>query len=87
MIDSNRDKAEIDNILEAVSTRIKERRLENAAVLFLELYKPLHNVAFAASVMSAPIFCLLFGASFEENLRKVLESPENIEKLIIALEK
>ncbi len=77
---------ETQRFLSDLATAVRTRRLEVPAIFLLELCKPLSTVAYATSIMSAPLLHAIFGGQRTQKLTAVLESRENIEALIVMLE-
>ena len=65
---------------------VVDRRMSPAAVFLLELHKPIFPLVKTGLVMSAPLFAPLVGVQRIEVLQQLVESKENIEMLIVAIE-
>ena len=73
-------------IIEAVARRIVARRLETAAVLFLEMHKPLAFLASQAAVVATPILGLFAAPQEIECICRLLGSQQAVESLIARIE-
>ena len=78
---------ENQKLLSDLATIVRTRRLEVPAIFLLELCKPLATVAHSAGVMASPLLNALFGIRGGGKLVSLLESRENIEALIVLLER
>lgn len=70
-----------------ISAEIMRRKLSAPAIFVLEMYKPLVGLFREGAIMAAPLLYPLVGSRLYGNLCKLLESPENLEALIVELEK
>ena len=77
---------EIDATLDAVARRIVEKRLEAPAVLFLESHKPLSFIAGQGVAAAMPFLGPLIGPSRVARLSLILQTPENVDRLIHKIE-
>ena len=75
-----------DGILRSLADKICKRGLEGPAVFFLELHKPMLGMIREFASIGSPVFVMLFGEDFSKTLRAMLESQENIERLIQLIE-
>ncbi len=73
-------------LLACFADQIAKRRFEVPAVFFLEMYKPLTTLAYAAAQVSAPLFALLVGTQRCHALLDLLKSRANVELLITLIE-
>ena len=73
--------------ISAISSEIIRRRLCAPAIFVLEMYKPVVGLLREGAIFAAPLLYPFVGASLYGNLCKLLESPDNIEALIVELEK
>lgn len=78
---------EVDDLLCRAAAAVLQRRMTVPAVFFLEMYKPLTTCIQAAVVFSLPLLVPLFGSRLALRVVKVLDSRDNVEKLIRLLEK
>ena len=69
-----------------LASKIRAKKLEGPAIMLLEMHKPLVGVAHAATLLSAPLLIALGAGKFMKSLAELLESRENIERLITLLE-
>ena len=76
--------AERDRILEKIAEGIHKWRLEVPVVLFLESVGPLSYIAGQGLVAFSPFVAPLLpsGLSGVQQVHKLLEQPENVQKLI-----
>jgi hypothetical protein len=88
MIDSGKELSpeEVDNLIESIARDVVRRRLETAAVMFLEMNKPLSFVAGQAVAAGTPVLGALFGAEKVARYGSLFGSKENVEKLIKKIE-
>lgn len=77
---------ETDNIIESIAQDVVRRRLETPAILFLESHKPLSFVASQALVVGTPMLGSLFGVDKIRQYSGLLQSRDNIEKLLQRIE-
>jgi hypothetical protein len=68
------------------SSEIKRRGMEVPAILFLEMHKPLANIASSGLVVVAPFVVPFVGVQNLQDFRRLLSRPAAYEKLIVALE-
>ena len=73
-------------LLRSYAAKISERGLAIPAIFFLEMHKPLTTLAHTATQVGVTIAQPLFGSCFGAQLLKLLESRENVERLISYLE-
>jgi hypothetical protein len=81
---------EVDAIILATSKRIKKYGMEMAAIMALESFKPLVYVGGELTRLTLSPFFPIFGSNIDmwgEKLINVFEDRENIDKLILLLEK
>ena len=79
-------KEELDSVVEVIAGKIVKRRLEMAAVLILEMHKPLSFVASQAAVVAMPLVGPLLGMENMATLSRLLRDRENVEVLITRIE-
>jgi len=75
-----------DDFVEETAERICRLKLQEPAVFFLELYKPLVGLFHSAVIVAQPVLGVLVGAGRAEKLRRFLEERGNVEKLISCIE-
>lgn len=73
-------------LLKSFARAIRDRRMESPAVLCLETMQPLSTVLHSAALVSQPLLSALFGAAGAAKLVALLESREDIERLIALIE-
>ena len=73
-------------IVDAVARKIVSRRLETAAVLFLEMHKPLSFIASQGVVFALPFLAPVLGPQRMADLSKLLRDRGNVELLISRIE-
>jgi len=73
-------------IAEQLARRVVGRKLESAAILFLEMNKPIAFLGGQALLMAAPLFGTLFGYENAQRLALFFQSSENVEMLIRRIE-
>ncbi len=81
---------EVDEIIRKTAEKIQQYGMETAAILTLESVKPLVYIGGEMSRLMISPFLPAFGPAANElgeNLINVFEERENVEKLIIILEK
>ncbi len=79
-----RDKIETDPVLLLFSS-LRKARLCGPALLLLEMHKPLHTLFHAGAIVIQPFLILLFGPALVETALKVLESPQDFDRLTALL--
>ncbi len=72
--------------LQALADVIGRRGYSDAAIFFLEMYKPLVGFGRECMAMAEPIGISLFGSRVLGQVREILKSRELIERLISLLE-
>lgn len=77
---------ELDSIINTVASKIVSMRLEVAAVLFLEMNKPLSFIASQSILVAMPFLSPLLGPQLVANVSKLLANSENIDLLITRIE-
>lgn len=75
-----------EKIIEKVVAEVKKRGLETPAILFLEMHKPLANVAAHAAIAFSPFVMPFLGFKTVDEYSQFVSSRENIERLIRRLE-
>ena len=83
----NQATIEPEQILESLAGRIVHMGLSVPAVFFLEMHKPLAGVAGAAYQLIHHLILCIFGRSRAEALLDIMQSRENVEKLIRLVER
>ncbi|MCL6623560.1 MAG: hypothetical protein K6T17_02955 [Fimbriimonadales bacterium] len=75
-----------EEIINRVANVIKKHRLEVPAILFLEMHKPLANVAAHLGLGISPFLMPFFGFQSVDEYTQFIADRENIEELIRRLE-
>lgn len=78
------DLAESD--IKEMAAAIFRRGMTIPAIFFLEAHKPLTAIVNFGANLCAPVLVPLFGSQRIENIHRLLENPELVEKLIVELE-
>jgi len=78
--------AETERLIAKLADQIKKRKLEVPAILFLEMHKPLANVAGQTAVVLSPFLIPLVGFDNLNDFSRLLSKRENFERLIRLLE-
>jgi hypothetical protein len=77
---------ETDALISKLAIKIKQRKLEVPAILFLEMHKPLANIAGQAAVVFSPFLIAFVGFDKVNDYSRLLSKRENFERLIRLLE-
>jgi len=77
---------EREEIAQKIAKEIKKRGLEAAAILALEMHKPLANIAGHAALAFSPFLIPILGFQFVDRYSQFISERENIETLIRLLE-
>jgi hypothetical protein len=75
-----------ETIIRRVSEEISKRKLETPAILFLEMHKPLANIAAHAMIAVSPFVMPFFGFRSVDEYSQFVSDRRNIELLIQRLE-
>ncbi len=75
-----------EEIINRVASVIKRHRLEMPAILFLEMHKPLANVAAHIGLGVSPFLMPFLGFKTVDEYTQFISDRENIEALICRLE-
>ncbi|HZO90709.1 MAG TPA: hypothetical protein VFB38_20440 [Chthonomonadaceae bacterium] len=84
--DAELPEAERDQLIERLAQQVARRRLHGPAVLLLEMHKPLTFLASQSLLLGSGFLAPLFGPQNIQRYSKLLESRENIERLIRRIE-
>ncbi len=76
-----------DDLIERITKRILDLKLEIPAILFLESIKPISFIASQFFVFLEPFVNSIFSFKNYQRFYKMLEDRENIERIIEELEK
>lgn len=74
-------------LIEKIAKRIVDMRMTVPAILFLESMKPLSFIGSQIMVFFQPIFRTFFSIREYDEVALMLEERENVEKLILSIEK
>lgn len=74
-------------LIEKIAKRIVDMRMTVPAILFLESTKPLSFIGSQIMVFFQPIFRTFFSLREYDEVALMLEERENVEKLILSIEK
>ncbi len=75
-----------DELIENLAQKVTQRRLSAPAILFLELHKPLAFLAGQSLVLGSGFLAPLFGPQNVQQYAKLIESRDNVERLIQRIE-
>jgi hypothetical protein len=75
-----------DALIENLAQRVDRYRLYLPAILFLEMHKPIAFLASQSLVLGSGLLAPIFGPQNVQQLSKLLESRENVERLIRRIE-
>lgn len=73
-------------LIEEISQWVVNRGLETPAILFIEAHRPFSVIANQALIAGTPMMAPLFGFGRMEQLSKLLETSENVDRLIDRIE-
>ncbi len=76
-----------DELIAKAAHEIRKRRMEAPAILFLEMNRPLANIAAQGSIVFSPFLVPLIGFQNLDDYSQVFSKRENVERLIQMLEK
>jgi acyl-CoA reductase-like NAD-dependent aldehyde dehydrogenase len=74
-------------LLERAAVAVEKRKMVAAAILVLEMHKPLAYVAANATVTFAPFIVPFLGYDAVHDYSRLLKKPGNVERLIQKLER
>lgn len=77
---------ETEALVDKCAQEISKRKLQAAAILFLEMHKPLANIGGNLAIVGSPFLVPFLGLQNVGNYTRVFSKPENVEKLIQRLE-
>ena len=75
-----------DELVEVVARRISAYQLEEPAIFFLEMHKPLAFLAGQSFLLASPLLAPFLGIERLEQISEVFSEPENVERLIQRIE-
>lgn len=73
-------------MLDRLALEVTKRGLHVPAVIFLEMHKPLANVAGHMMLAASPFVCPFIGFDRFDGYSRLLSRPENVERLIERIE-
>jgi hypothetical protein len=73
--------------LDQVASALKRRGLAMPAVLLLEMHRPLMGCMREMYTMVEPVALAVFGSTWMPVVRELLNSPEDVDRLIESLER
>lgn len=76
-----------NNELQPLVDAIVRRRMVEPSIFFLEMSKPLVGCMRELYAMSEPLLHVILGSSLAPALKRALQSVEDTERLIVALER
>jgi hypothetical protein len=84
--DADLSEADRDALIEKFAQAVARRGLTTPALVFLELHKPLTFLAGQSLIAGSGFLAPLFGPQNVQKVAKLVESRENVERLIERLE-
>ena len=75
-----------DELLDGIARRVVEWHMETPVVLFLEMHRPLSFIAGQSLLVAIPFLGALFDARQLSRLAALLQSSDNIDRLIERIE-
>ena len=75
-----------DELIDWLARRISGRGMEDAAIFFLEMHKPLSFIAGQGLLVASPFIAPFIGIDRLEQVSELLAERENLERLIRRLE-
>ncbi len=73
-------------LLDKIAEFIVQRKMETAAILFLEMHRPLSNIGGHALLMASPLLGSIIGMPKVEALHRALSKPGGIDYLLDRIE-
>lgn len=77
---------ETEALIRKATEEVAKRRMQSPAILFLEMHKPLSNIAANATVVFAPFLVPFFGFDAVNDYSRLMTKRENVERLIQSIE-
>ncbi len=77
---------ERDEMIESLAQKVHQRGLHTPTILFLEMHKPFTYLASQSLILGSGFLAPLFGAGNVHRYAKLLESKENVERMICRIE-
>jgi hypothetical protein len=77
---------EVEQLIERATAEVTKRRMAVPAVVFLEMHKPVANVAAHAALAFAPFLVPLFGFDFVNDYSRLITKRDHVERLIQRIE-
>lgn len=75
-----------DAFLASVAERVTRLGLQGPAIMLLEMHRPLNNVLHTMSLFVEPLLSPVFGSHRLHAVQRLLESPQNVDRLIAMIE-
>ena len=75
-----------DALIEKLAQKVAQRGLQTPAILFLEMHKPLSFLAGQSLLLGSGFLAPIFGPQNVQQIAKLVESRDNIERLIQRIE-
>jgi hypothetical protein len=75
-----------DALIETLAQKVMRHRMATPAILFLEMHKPVTFLASQSILLGSGFLAPLFGPQNVQEYAKLLESRENVERLIQRIE-
>ena len=75
-----------DGLIEKLASQVDARRMHLPAILFLDMHKPLAFLAGQSILLGSGFLAPVFGPQNIQQYAKLLESRDNIERLIRRIE-
>lgn len=76
-----------DELIKKAAHEIQKRHMEAPAIIFLEMHRPMANIAAQGSILFSPFLVPLIGFQNLDDYSQVFSKRENVERLIQLLEK
>lgn len=77
---------ERDRLIDELAQKVSNRRMETAAILFLEMNKPISFLASQSMIVASPFIVPLFGIDGVRKCSQLFSSTENVERLVDRIE-
>jgi hypothetical protein len=80
------EEEEIQKVLDDIATQVVKRGLTAAAIMFLEMNKPITYVASQGLIVTMPFLAPFVGADKVARYSRFLQTRENVDRLIERIE-
>ena len=84
--EAERDPDEVSRTIERLATEVAKRGLFVPAILFLEMHRPLAFLSSQALLLGSGFLGPIFGVGNLQRVYRLLQSSENVERLIQRIE-